>query len=207
MLPLLDFYSQPFDGTQIIGVAGYSEDCGVTSHATALATYAANLGKTAILQSDHADDATLPFLQFICQQLGLDVPVIDFVNDVSIDEYDYVIIDKVNPNASITPDLIQYITPPALKDRSLGITDPAHDKFCGKVSRAFAAAFPDAVVEFITEGQVKQSTAQNLLTGTDWMVIRELEQMFLAGTDLSNLREYLRSHDIRNWRSGQQITA
>ena len=55
-------------------------------------------------------------------------------------------------------------------------------------------------MEFIEEHEIGlMHSRQSDLTQTDWIVIRELEKQLLAGTDVGNIRRFIREVKNKDW--------
>lgn len=174
-----------------IAIKGYRVGCGKTQYAIDLAAYLSSQFNVCVVTSCQ-DFRVSEYGQFCDAEMGLKPRNFEIAkeptNNAEVTIYDGVIPDGV--------DKVLYIMPNSLSDIELGIQDKAYIEFCRQVRNKLTDQYA-VEVEFISEYEVcLLSHHKQMLTATDWVVIRELERQMLSGSSIGNIRRHIR--DVRN---------
>lgn len=121
-------------------------------------------------------------------------PSFDILRETPKEDYDAIIYDYIPKD--VIPDSIFYIVRAPLEDFSLGVVDNQNIEFKQKISNAINNKF-NITPLFINEDHVVSSDERiEQLSNTDWVVIRELEKIFLQDTEIGEARRFLR--EVKN---------
>ena len=183
--------------TPLIAVRGFRQGCGKTSLAC---NYAAVLSKTHTKVQVVTRFVTgvhgLAMQQHFLDTLGASERTFD-INETALEGYDATIydIDEV-----IEVDEIFYIAPPLIEDLLLGVSDVGGQLFRQSVSEALALKLGSVDITFVDEAEITTNASVRWLGATDWMALRDLERMHLAGSELGKLRELMRTTNLEVWK-------
>lgn len=175
----------------IIAVSGYRKGCGKTQLAMYLAEQAAaEYSVCLVTQSDRMETSAY---NTITQKLSKPCSF-TIAHETPSEPYDVVVYDHLP--ADVKPTAVYYITSSPQEDPELGIVDQSATDFRRKVYNAVFAKF-EVVPVFVEETLITlYKERERDLEMTDWVVIRELERMFLQGTEIGNARRFLR--EVKN---------
>ena len=210
MLPLIDNNAAPFGvdtGSLEIAITGFRAGCGksLLTHATALSFIRAGYS-TCVVQAPNKGVRSNAFTQFMRFELGKteDTAYAVLTEDEDRSAYDRVVYDGLPQTA---PSLLKciYITPDFAEDPALQITSAGAVKFRLAVQSKISEQWPDIQIEFVPLGRSAVNSQSELLAKTDWMVTRALEEQFLQGTKIAELRNYIRLAQLGGWEPGTRI--
>lgn len=176
-----------------IAVSGYKKGCGKTQLSSYIARQLATDKRVCLVTQ--SDKLEVSHYNTVVESLFKGVSF-DVVNEAPTGTYDVVVYDYIPDDVEV--DSIYYIVRPPLEDLSLNIVDKELMNFKQKVYGAIYDKF-EIVPVFIDEDMItlKENRMRDLQE-TDWVVIRELEHMFLQGTDIGNARRFLREVKNKN---------
>lgn len=174
-----------------VAVGGYAKGCGKTQLAMYIAEQvSSDLTVCLVTQSDRMETSVY---ESVISSLKRPHDF-DIVGETPVANYDVVIYDYFPSDVTLTN--VFYITRTPLEDVDLGIIDHQMVEFKRKIYNAIFEKYA-AVPVFIDETFVSLKTDRHRdLDATDWVVIRELEKMFLQGTEIGNARKFLR--EVKN---------
>ena len=178
----------------VVAIVGYRAGCGKTDLALTLAEQICEQQKTYVITKSR-DFRVTEYGRFCLDEMG--IPTNKFgIGQEPSEDIQVTIHDGVIPESATK---IIYIVPTPLADTNLGINDKQHIDFCRQV-RIRISDLSDAPVEFIEEHEIGlMHSRQSDLTQTDWIVIHELEKQLLAGTDVGNIRRFIREVKNKDW--------
>ena len=210
MLPLIDNNTAPFnieESAREVAVSGFRSGCGksLLSHAVALGFSQAGYS-TCIVNVPSKGVRSNAFTQFMRTELGkgasADYAIISEEDDRT--SYDRVVYDNFPQDLTQLTHCV-YITPDFAEDFGLGITSEEAQRFRNQVQSKLSAQCPDIQTEFVPIWRSVMTPQSELLAKTDWMVIRQLENQLLLGSDIELLRRYIRLADLGGWELGTRI--
>ena len=195
------------DQHRVILAAGFRRGCGQSVLAHSIAAFLTQQGHSVALVSPERNGVNSnAFTEYMRDALGkttaLQYSLKAEGDDVS--SFDRVIYESILPESQDVGACI-YITPEFAEDVDLGISCSEAIQFRYKVQAALALRWPDIQTEFTPIHSASLAPQQELLSQTDWMVVRELEQRFLSGSPIETLRHYLRNAKLDGWRPGTRI--
>ena len=184
-----------------IAVTGFRRGCGTTTLAHALAAgFVAAGHKTCIVHIPTKGVKSSAFTQHMRGALGKigEGAYIMFTEADDRTAFDRVVYDGLPQEA---PELTScvYIAPEFAEDFELGVTCEAASKFRQNVQTKLSERWPDIQTEFVPIGRSALNPQAELLAKTDWMAIRALEEQFLQGSALADLRDYIRNTNLTGW--------
>lgn len=210
LLPLIDNNVAPFgidtDSSEVV-VTGFRAGCGksLLAHATALSFVRAGYS-TCVVQAPNKGVRSNAFTQFMRFELGKteELAYAVLTEDDDRSAYDRVVYDGLPQTA---PALLKciYITPDFAEDVALDITCAEALRFRLAVQSKIAEQWPEIQIEFVPLGRSAANPQSELLAKTDWMVTRALEEQFLQGTKIAELRNYIRLAQLSGWEPGTRI--
>lgn len=210
MLPLIDNSTAPF-GVDLnileIAITGFRSGCGksLLAHATAL-SFASEGYSTCVVRTPKKGVRSNAFTQYMRVELGKteETAYTVLTEDDDRSAYDRVVYDGLPQTA---PALLKciYITPDFAEDVALDITCAEALRFRFAVQSKIAEQWPEIQIEFVPLGRSAANPQSELLAKTDWMVTRALEEQFLQGTKIAELRNYIRLAQLSGWEPGTRI--
>jgi Ni2+-binding GTPase involved in maturation of urease and hydrogenase len=200
--PSRNYEAHDLPDASIIVVRGYREGCGKTSLACGIAQQLSKDNSVQVVTSDSIGVNGVDFQKYMVDQLGLNTAPFIIVNEAQ-ENYDVTIYDT---SCDIDADMTMYIAPPLCEDVSLGVIDTVGRNFRDSVSRALADMYGDVDITFVDEGAISTNGNSRWLNATDWLVLKELECMFLQDTDIGNVRKYIREASLDSgWSAGVKL--
>lgn len=196
----IHFSSPPV--SQTIAVRGYSQGCGKTSLACALASDLAKIyAKVQVISPMREGAHGTKMQQYLVQSMGREERNFD-INETAVEGYDATVydIDEV-----IEADEIFYIAPKLIEDELLGIKDLNGLAFRESVTQAISVHMSSTNITFMNESDMITNASARWLAETDWIVLRDLERMHLSETKIGELRNYIRNTDLNRWASGIRL--
>lgn len=167
-----------------VSVRGSRPKCGKTTLACMLAAKESEYRSVQVVVDEHIISNIVPYYNFLADNLGIPEPLFS-INSRKEDGYDLTIYDT---KKVVDVNEVIYIVPPLNNDPELGVIDKANTE----LRHDIAVALGDTSKITFVDSDLVNNVNANLLNATDWMVIRELERMYLHDTDLGVFRNFLR---------------
>ena len=204
MLPLIDNNAAVFhleDSIHEVAVTGFRPGCGksILAHAIALG-FAQSGHKTCIVHVPTKGVHSNAFTQYMRTALGKSGEGAYSILPETAERsaFTRVVYDNLPDNV---PHLLHcvYIAPDFAEDLELGVTCVEATRFKSAVQGKIAERWPDIQIEFVPFSRAAVNPQREVLAKTDWMVVRALEDQFLQGTEVAELRQFLRLAELNAW--------